>query len=159
MTIIRALKYHGGLKLSHLHNVDLEALKMGFEILDKHIENIRCYDFNPIIAINKFDTDDTTEIELLRKHCDSKNVANAINESWAKGGLGAIGLAELVLDAVKGDPNNLKPLYDLEWTFEKKMETIATRMYGADHVEDTVLAKQQLRRIDELGLGNLAVCI
>jgi len=156
---VRALKYHGGMKLSELQNEDLEALKNGFENLDKHISNIRCFGFNPVIAINKFDTDTAAEIELLKEHCKARNTPVALNESWAKGGEGAIGLAEMVTEAAENGPGELKPLYELDWTFEKQIETIATKMYGADHVEYAVLAKQQLRLFDDLGLTNLAVCI
>lgn len=156
---IRALKYHGGLKLSEMHKEDLAALKNGFENLDKHIENMRYYGFNPVISINKFDTDTDAEIALLKEHCDSKKVSVALNDSWARGGEGAIDLANMVVKVSGNGPDRLKPLYDLEWSFEKKIETIATKMYGADHVEYTVLAKQQLKKIEELCLGNLVVCI
>lgn len=156
---IRALKYHGGLKLSEMHKENLNALKNGFDNLDKHIENMRYYGFNPVISINKFDSDTEAEIDLLRDHCREINVRVALNESWLKGGKGAIELANIVVEEVKDCPDCNKPLYDLEWSFEKKIETIATKMYGADHIEYTVLAKQQLNRIEELGLGNLAVCI
>lgn len=156
---IRALKYHGGLKLSEMHKEDLSALKNGFENLDKHIENMRYYGFNPVISINKFDTDTEAEVNLLKEHCNSQNVPVALNESWSRGGEGAIELANKIVKAVNNCPSCLKSLYDLDWPFEKKIETIATKMYGADHVEYTVLAKQQLNKIEELGLGNLAVCI
>jgi formate--tetrahydrofolate ligase len=112
-----------------------------------------------VISINKFDADTAAEINLLMEHCNSQNVLVALNESWSKGGEGAIELANLVVNAVNDSPAGFKPLYDLEWSFEKKIETIATKMYGADHVEYTILAKQQLKKIEELGLGNLAVCI
>jgi formate--tetrahydrofolate ligase len=156
---IRALKYHGGLKLSELLKEDLVALKSGFDNLDKHIENMRYYGFNPVISINRFDTDTEAEINLLKEHCNSQNILVALNEGWLKGGEGAIRLADLVVNAASNGPDGLKPLYDLAWPLERKIETIAMKMYGADHVEYTVLAKQQLRRIEELGLGNLAVCI
>jgi formate--tetrahydrofolate ligase len=156
---IRALKYHGGLKLSEMQMEDLAALKNGFDNLDKHIENMRYYGFNPVISINKFDTDTEAEIDLLKEHCNSQDVLVALNESWAKGGEGATELADMVIKAVSNGPDSLKPLYDLDWSFEKKIETIATKMYGADHVEYTVLAKQQLKKIEELGLVNLTVCI
>jgi len=156
---IRALKYHGGLSLSELPKENLVALRKGFENMDKHIENIRYYGFNPVISINKFDTDTLAEIELIREHCDTQNVAVALNEGWSKGGEGSIELANLIVKAVRTCPDCLRPLYDLELSFEEKIEIIATRMYGADHVEYTVLAKQQLKKIKELGLGNLAVCI
>ncbi|MGB8490984.1 MAG: formate--tetrahydrofolate ligase [Bacteroidales bacterium] len=156
---IRALKYHGGLKLSELPVEDLAALRNGFENMDKHIANIRCYGFNPVISINRFDSDTLAEIEMVREHCESQKVAVALNEGWARGGEGAVDLADLVVKAVTSCPDSLRPLYDLESSFEKKIEIIATRMYGADHVEYTVLAKQQLKKIEELGLGDLAVCI
>jgi len=156
---IRALKYHGGLKLSELSDENLVALRNGFDNLDKHIENMKYFGFNPVISINKFDADTESEIDLLKEHCKSLNVSVALNESWKSGGEGAIELAEIVVKTVANSPQCLKPLYDLEWSTEKKIETIATKMYGADHIEYTILAKQQLKKIDELRLGNLAVCI
>ncbi len=156
---IRALKYHGGAKLSTLQNEDIEALKKGFDNLDKHIENMKYFGFNPIISINRFTSDTDAELDLLVKHCKSQNVKVAINESWAKGGEGAIELAKKVLESVKDCPACFKPLYDLSWSFEEKIETICKKMYGADHVEYTVKAKSQLDKIVKLGLGNLAVCI
>ncbi len=156
---IRALKYHGGAKLSSLQNEDLISLEKGFDNLDKHIENMRLYGFRPIVAINRFDSDTAAEIDLLTKHCESQNVTIALNESWAKGGVGAIDLAHKVIEAVTTCPDCFRPLYDLYWSFEKKIETICTKMYGADHVEYTIQAKQQLENIEKLGLGNLAVCI
>ncbi len=156
---IRALKYHGGLKLTELHDENIEALRIGFENLDKHIENMRLFGFNPVVAINKFDTDTPAEIELLKQHCEHLKIKVAVNESWAKGGKGATELAILVADAVNDCQGYTRTIYDLDWSFEKKIETIALKMYGADHVEYTVLAKQQLKRIDELNLPNMAVCI
>lgn len=156
---IRALKYHGGLKLSELHDENTVALKDGFENLDKHIENIRMFGFHPVVSINKFDTDTPAEIELLKQHCENKKVKVALNESWAKGGEGAKQLAEMVVDAVNECSGYTSTIYDLDWTFEEKIETIASKMYGADHVEYTVLAKQQLKRICDLNLPDMAVCI
>lgn len=156
---IRALKYHGGAKLSDLKNENLDALQKGFENLDKHIENMQYYGFRPVVAINKFDTDTPAEVELLTKHCDTQGVTVALNDSWARGGEGAVELAEKVIDSVKNCPDCFRALYDLSWSFEKKIETICTLMYGADHVEYTVKAKKQLEKIEQLGLGNLAVCI
>jgi formate--tetrahydrofolate ligase len=156
---IRALKYHGGAKLSSLQTEDTEALKNGFDNLDKHIENMKYFGFNPVVAVNRFNTDTPTELDLLKDYCVSRNVRVAINESWARGGDGAISLANEVLKAIETGPESFKPLYDLSWTFEKKIETICTKMYGADHVEYTIKAKKQLDRIDKLGFGNLAVCI
>jgi formate--tetrahydrofolate ligase len=156
---VRALKYHGGAKLSLLNNEDLEALIKGFDNLDKHIENMRYFGFRPVIAINRFDSDTDAELDLLSKHCTIRNVKVSVNEAWSKGGEGAVDLANKVLEEISDSVNSFKPLYDLEWPFEKKIEAICTKMYGADHVEYTVKAKNQLDRIDKLGFGNLAVCI
>jgi len=85
---IRALKYHGGAKLSSLEKEDLAALRKGFENLDKHIENMECFGFSPIIAINRFDSDTEAELDLPKEHCDNKQVVVSVNEAWAKGGAG-----------------------------------------------------------------------
>ena len=156
---IRALKYHGGARLSNLQNKDLEALKKGFENLDKHIENMRWFGFRPVVAINKFTSDTDEEIELLTQHCNSQNVMVALNSSWADGGKGAVDLANTVLKSIDDAENNFKPLYELSWSFERKIETICKLLYGADHVEYALKAKSQLDRIEKLGLGELAVCI
>ena len=156
---VRALKYHGGATLSDLKVEDLSALQKGFDNLDKHIENIKYFGFNPVIAVNRFDSDTDSELELLSMHCKSQNVKIAVNESWARGGAGAVELAEKVLESVNDCPDCFKPLYELSWSYEDKIETICKKMYGADHVEYTVKAKSQLEKIEKLELGNLAVCI
>jgi len=156
---IRALKYHGGAKLSSSQDEDLTALKNGFENLDKHIENMKYFGFSPVVSINKFDSDTDAELDLLLKHCKEQNVKVAVNDGWARGGEGAIELAEKIIDSVKDCSTCFKPLYDLSWSFEEKIDTICRKMYGADHVEYTVKAKTQLGKIEKLGLGNLAVCI
>ena len=156
---IRALKYHGGTRLSNLHKEDLISLKKGFDNLDKHIENMKFYGFRPVIAVNRFDSDTLAEIELLMQHCEAQGVVVSLNESWSKGGPGALDLAEKVLERATNSPDCFRPLYELSWTIEKKISTICLMMYGADHVEYTVQAKEQLEKIEKLGLGNLAVCI
>jgi formate--tetrahydrofolate ligase len=156
---IRALKYHGGAKLSLLHEQDMESLIKGFDNLDKHIENMRYFGFRPVIALNRFDYDTDDEIDLLAKHCELRNVKISVNEAWSKGGEGAIDLAGKVLEEISDCTNCFKPLYDLNWPFEMKIDTICKKMYGADHVEYTIKAKKQLEKIEHLGLGNLAICI
>jgi len=156
---VRALKYHGGARLSSLQSEDLDCLGKGFSNLDKHIENMEHFGFNPIVAINRFDSDTEEELNLLIRHCKSRNVRVALNESWARGGEGGLDLAAKVLEAVEDCPDCFKPLYELSWSFEEKIETICKKMYGADHVEYAVKAKNQLEKIVKLGLGDLAVCI
>ncbi len=156
---IRALKYHGGQKLSEINEENTEALKKGFENLDKHIENIRHYGFNPVIAINKFNTDSEAEINLIKEYGKSQNVAVALNDSWLRGGEGALELADLVIRETENNRGQLNNLYDLDWPMERKIETIASKMYGAERVDFSKSAIKQLKKIDELGLKNLAVCI
>lgn len=156
---VRALKYHGGVKLSELSHENLEALQKGFDNLDKHIENMHYFGFRPVIAVNRFTSDTEAEIDLLKSYCEHHNVKVAVNNAWAEGGKGAIELAKAVLESVDTCTDCFAPLYDLAWSMEKKIETIATLMYGAKNVEYTIEAKEQLKKIEELDLGNLAVCI
>ena len=156
---IRALKYHGGMKLSELGNENLEALGRGFENLDKHIENMHYYGFRPVVAVNRFNSDTDAEIDLLKKYCEEHNVKVAVNTAWADGGKGAIELAKAVLEATESCVDCFTPLYDMSWSIEKKIETIATLMYGARNIEYTLEAREQIKKIDELGLDKLAVCI
>ena len=156
---IRALKYHGGIKLANLKAENLSALEKGFENLDKHIENMQYFGFVPIVSINKFSSDTDNEIKLLIKHCDEIGVSVALNNAWEKGGEGAVELAKKVVESVSACTTCFKPLYELDWSFEKKIETIATKMYGAKNIEYSIKAKKQLQKIKDLGFGNLAVCI
>jgi formate--tetrahydrofolate ligase len=120
---------------------------------------MNCYGFNPVIAINRFDSDTEAELDILTEHCRKQQVMVSVNEAWAKGGEGATDLAHKVVEAVGKCHDCFRPLYDLSWSFEKKIETICTRMYGADHVEYSINARAHLENIEKLGLGNLAVCI
>jgi formate--tetrahydrofolate ligase len=156
---VRALKYHGGVKLADLGKENNEALCKGFENLDKHIENMHYYGFRPVIAINRFTSDTDAEIELVKTYCEEHNVRVAVNTAWADGGKGAVELAEAVMDAAGACTDCFTPLYDLSWPLEKKIETITTLMYGAKNVEYTLEAREQMKKISELGLDNLAVCI
>jgi len=156
---IRALKYHGGMKLAELSGSNNDALALGFENLDKHIENMQHYGFRPIVAINRFSTDSDEEIEMVRRHCKTNNVNVAVNDAWAEGGKGALDLAEAVIESIETCLDCFRPLYPLEWSLEKKIETIARLMYGAKNVEYTLEAREQLRKITELGFENLTVCI
>ena len=156
---IRALKYHGGAKLAELNQENLEALEKGFDNLNKHIENMQHFGFKPVVAINKFPTDTQEEVELLRAHCEKMGVDVAMSDGWARGGEGAIELAEKVVEATKSCPSCFSPIYDFEWSIEKKIHTIATQMYGANGVEYALKAKKDLETIKKLGLENLGICM
>lgn len=156
---IRALKYHGKQPLSQLAQPNLEALVLGLANLDKHIENMRFFGFEPVVAINKFETDSKDELEVLEQHCQKQQIKVAVNDAWAKGGNGAVNLAQLVVEAVDASPRCFNPLYDYKWSMEQKIETIARKMYGAASVQFGVKARKDLKLIDDLGFQNLAVCI
>jgi formate--tetrahydrofolate ligase len=156
---IRALKYHGGLKLAELLKEDLKALEKGMENLDKHIENMTFFGLKPVVGINKFSSDTDKEVKMIEDHCKALGVTVALNDSWALGGDGAIDLARKVVEAVDDPANKFKPLYDIKSSYIDKINTIATKMYGADGVEFSAKAKKQIESIEQLGLGDLAVCI
>jgi formate--tetrahydrofolate ligase len=156
---IRALKYHGGVKLAKLTEPDAEAVKRGLPNLEKHIENIQHFNIKPVVAINKFATDSDEEVEAVRKRCEELGVKVAICEAWGKGGEGAIELAKMVKEEAEKCTTCFKPLYDFSATIEEKLHTIATKLYGADHVEYTVKAKTQIKQFEKLGLDKLPVCV
>ena len=145
--------------LKELANPNPEAVKIGLENLDKHIENVQHFKIQPIVALNQFVTDSKAELEVLENHLKAKNVKYALNSSWAHGGDGALDFAKVVVETVNAGKSNFEPLYELDWSMEKKIETIATKLYGASGVEFTAKAKKDLRTIDELGLSKLPVCI
>ncbi len=156
---IRALKYHGGAKLSDLNHENPDALKKGFENLDKHIENMELFGFRPVIAINRFPSDTEAEIEALKTHCTGMGVDVALSEGWARGGEGAIELAEKVVQATHHCPSCFSPIYEFEWDIQKKIHTIATQMYGADGVEYALQAKKDLETIKKLGFEHFGICM
>ena len=158
-TTIRALKYHGGADLKNLTEENIEALKNGLPNLEKHIENVKQFGITPVIAINKFVSDTDAEVAIIQEFAKSKNIRVAVAEVWAKGGKGALDLAQHVVDIVEEGSSQFKPLYNWDMSVEDKIKTIATKIYGADDVEYTASAKSSLRTIANLGLENLPICM
>ncbi len=156
---IRALKYHGGVKAAGLKEPNADAVEKGLPNLEKHIENMRHFNLEPVVAINKFATDTDEEIEVVKKRCEKLGIKVALNEGWEKGGDGTIELARKVKEAADSCKTCFEPLYDFNWDIEKKLHTIATKLYGADHVEYTVKAKQQMSMFEKIGLDKLPVCV
>jgi|YNPMSStandDraft_1061717.scaffolds.fasta_scaffold06638_1 formate--tetrahydrofolate ligase len=155
---VRALKYHGGAALDTLKHPNLAALSMGLANLDKHLENAKLFGLQPVVAVNKFYTDTQEELDLVVKHCASIGIKAAISEVWASGGGGALELAEYVLQATE-QSKGFTPLYDWSWGVEKKIETIATKIYGAEKVVFQAQAQNDLKTIEALGFDKLPVCI
>ncbi len=158
-TTIRALKYHGGADLKSLTTPNVEALTKGLPNLEKHLENIAKFHVAPVIAINKFTTDTDAEIQVVIDFAASKNVRVAVADIWAKGGNGALQLAQEVIDIIDADESDFKPLYQWDLPVKEKIETIATEIYGAEYVDYSSKAKAQLHKISKLGLDHLPVCI
>ncbi len=156
---IRALKYHGGAKLADLKEPNVQAVIDGLPNLEKHIENMQHFNLQPVVAINRFPTDTDKEVEVVKKRCEELGVRVAVYEGWEKGGEGAMELAELVHDAAEKCTTCFEPLYDFAWDIEKKLHTIATKLYGADHVEYTVKAKTQIAQFQKIGLDKIPVCV
>ncbi len=156
---IRALKYHGGKPLSDLTDPDVDALKKGLSNLEKHIENIKQFNVEPIIAINRFISDTDEEITAIRNKAKSLEVEVALVEVWAKGGKGALELGQKVIHACEHSKGKFTPMYEWKDPIMEKIEKIATKIYGAEHVDYSAKAKKDLSKIKKLGLDHLPVCI
>lgn len=174
---VRAIKYHGGMSLKALKEETtacadgvcsleelsgrLEAVKRGIENMQKHIENIKQFNLIPIVAINRFVTDAPAELEYIKEFCNKMGAKASTVDVWSKGGAGAEELASMVVEQIENYPaeQHFKPLYDLESPVTEKIETIARKIYGAVAVDYTSKAKSDLKKIESLGLENLAICM
>jgi formate--tetrahydrofolate ligase len=156
---VRALKYHGGKPLKTLAEPDLEVLGKGIVNLQKHIENIKIFNLAPVVAINRFATDTPEELDFVKRFCEEINVPVSIADVWGKGGEGALELAGMVVDSSATCCTQFRPLYDLNESIERKIETIARTIYGAEAVDYTPKARAHLLKIKDLGLEGLAICM
>ena len=156
---IRALKYHGGQSLKELSTPSVENLAKGIGNLQKHLENMGLFGICPVVAINRFATDTEEEIAYIQKVCNERGVPCVVADVWGAGGKGAEALGEMVIKVAEQCTASFTPLYDWAWTPEKKIETIASKVYGAKAVDYTVQAKAALKTVYDLGLDKLPVCI
>lgn len=156
---VRALKYHGGVKLENLKEKNTEALRKGIENLEKHIENMKKFNICPIVALNKFVSDTDEEIQIIADKCKELEVPMEVADVWARGGEGAESLAQLTAKVAEQCICKMRPLYDWNWSIERKIETIAKEIYGAAAIDYTAQARSDLKRIISLGLEHLPVCI
>ncbi len=156
---VRALKHHGGAEKDKLGEENLEALEKGFENLGRHIENMHKFGIPCLVAINRFPTDTEAELELLDKLTEESGTEAILAEVWAKGGDGAIELAEAVVKKIDESENDFHYLYDEDMTISEKIEKIVTEVYRGDGVEFTTKAKKKLAEISKLGLDNYPVCM
>ncbi len=156
---IRALRHHGGAKKEAYNTPNLERVKAGFANLEKHIENIRKFNIEPVVAINSFISDSEEEVQFIKDACAGLGVQAVLSEGWAKGGEGTKKLAEAVADVVENKATQFKPLYDWKSPVKEKIEIIAKEIYGADRVIYDKKAELNLRRIDRLGFNEFAICM
>lgn len=156
---IRALKYHGGVSLKELQLPNADAVAKGFVNLEKHLENSQLYQLPVVVAINRFTNDTDAEIQVVQEKCQAMGVEAIVADVWAKGGEGAVDLAKAVTQLAEANNIPFTPLYDWTWPVEEKIHAIATKTYGAAEVEYTPKAKNDLKRIEKLGLTQLPVCI
>ena len=156
---IRALKYHGGQSKEEVKQENLEALKIGIENLNRHIDNLKNkYGLNVIVAINKFLTDTDKEIELLKEELEKQDVELSLVESHQKGSIGAVDLAEKIVNLVEKE-ENFKYIYEDEDSIKEKIEKVAQKIYGAKDVEFSETATKQIENIEKMGYSKFPVCI
>ena len=156
---IRALKYHGGQPKDQIKEENLEALKNGIANLNRHLDNLKNkFGLNVIVAINKFSTDTQAEINLLKQELDKQNIELSLVESHEKGSTGAVDIAEKLVKLVEKE-ENFKYLYQDEDTIKEKIEKVACNIYGAEGVEYSKEALEEIEKIDKLGFSKYPVCI
>ncbi len=156
---IRALRHHGGASKDALNEANTDLVKKGFENLEKHIENIRKFNIEPVIAINSFVNDTQDEVQFVIDKCRELGVQAVVSEGWAKGGEGTVNLASAVVKVAENAASKFKTLYNWKAPVKEKIETIAKEIYGASKVNYDKKAMLNLRRIDRLGFNDFAVCM
>ncbi len=157
---IRALKMHGGIEKENLKKENLGALKKGIPNLEKHIDNVKKFGLEPVIAINHFITDTDKEVKLVQEHCSKLGVKVSLCTHWSDGGKGTEDLAKCVVESCKkNNKENFTYLYKDEMPILKKVETIAKEIYGASGIECDDKVKDQVNIIEKSGFGTFPVCI
>ena len=155
---IKALKYHGGVLKEEILNENIEALKKGMKNLYKHIDNLKnIFGQNVIVAINKFNTDTDVELNYLKEELTQRNIEVSIVESWAKGGNGAIDIAQKIVNVP--EVQTIKYCYDLNDSIVDKVKKVAQNVYGAENVIFSDETMKKVEKIKKLGYGNLPICI
>ena len=156
---VRALKYNGGVAKADLNQQNVEALKEGIPNLLRHVDNIQTvYGLPVVVAINAFPTDTPEELALVEEECKKRGVNVVLSEVWAKGGKGGQALAEEVMRLCQTE-SKLTFAYDVKDSLKQKITDIATKIYHADGVEFAPSAAKQLQQLEELGFGELPICM
>ena len=156
---VRALKYNGGVSKQDLNQENLEALRKGIVNLEKHIENLQKFGVPVVVTLNAFVSDTEKETEFVKTFCEERGCEFALARVWEKGGEGGIELAKKVLKTLEEKESQFQPLYPDELPLKEKIETIAKEIYGARGIELAPQAAKQLKQLEDLGFGNLPVCM
>ena len=156
---VRALKYNGGVAKADLNTENLEALKKGIVNLEKHIENIQKYNVPIVVTLNSFITDTEAETAFVKEFCEERGCEFALSTVWEHGGDGGVELANKVLYTLENKESHFECLYDNELSLKEKIEKVSKEIYGADGVNYAPAAAKQLEKLEELGFGNLPVCM
>lgn len=156
---VRALKMHGGMKKDELKNENLDALKVGFANLKRHIRNMEQYQLPVIVAINEFVTDTDNELTLLEHLCENQGILAKRASVWADGAEGGVDLAKAVVRLIDRKEANYKPLYRLEETIQEKTETIVKKIYGGNGVVFSKKAQKQIEEFTKNGWDKLPICM
>lgn len=156
---VRALKMHGGMKKDELKNENLDALKVGFANLKRHIRNMEQYQLPVIVAINEFVTDTDNELTLLEHLCENQGIIAKRASVWADGAEGGVDLAKAVVRLIDRKEANYKPLYRLEETIQEKTETIVKKIYGGNGVVFSKKAQKQIEEFTKNGWDKLPICM
>lgn len=156
---VRALKYNGGVPKAELSTENLEALKKGIVNLEKHIENLQKYGVPVVVALNAFTADTEAEIAYVKRFCEERGCDFALARVWEQGGKGGVELAEKVLQTLEQKESHFRLLYEDSLPLRDKIVRVATEIYGAGKVHFAPAALKQLKRLEELGYGELPVCM
>ena len=157
---VRALKMHGGRAKDELDVEDIDALEKGMPNLMRHVSNIKnVYGLPCVVTINRFPTDTEGEIEAITRACAQLGVKAVLSEAWAKGGAGAVELAEEAVRLCSEGKADFRYCYELDGSIEDKLSAVVTKVYGGRGIELTPTARAQITHLTELGFGKLPVCI
>ena len=159
VTTLRTLKYYGGLPKEEISKENREALEKGLENLEKHIENVKKFGVPAVVAVNRFATDTEGELSFLKDFCAQRGVRCAIMEAYGKGSEGGEELAKAVLETVEAGEVNFHTLQTPEQRISQKIELLAKEIYGADGVEYSNKAKEELKKLEESCYSNLPICM
>ena len=156
----QGLKMHGGVPETKIKEANIEGLQKGFANLDKHIQNLKSFGQEIVVAFNKYASDTDDEIELLSAHCKEMGVGFAVNNAFSQGGEGAVDLAKLVVDTIEKQPSGpLLLTYKDTDSIRTKIEKVCRTIYGAKSVVYTTSAEKKIKQIEGIGACHYPVCI